>query len=125
MPLLWFPEFVSSFLADFFLGMAFYYPDESQMLHVWNILVIGSNFYIVNVGKYFIHGTYGLEYSQVPNTTIITNEVIQFVTQLDLLLVGEFTFQKNHFIIPKKGHQNSTKKFLITFYFYSYEERVL
>ena len=83
------------------------------MLHVWNIylhLVIGSNLYIVNVGKYFIHGTFGLEYSKVPNTTIITNEVIQFVTQLDLLLVGEFTFQKNHFIIPKKGHQNSTKK---------------
>ena len=30
------------------------------------------------------------------------HEVIQFVTQLDLLLVGEFTFQKNHFILPKK-----------------------
>lgn len=81
--------------------MAFYYPDAPCTEYL--LPFGGSNFYIVNVGKYFIHGTYGLEYSKVPNTTIMTNEVIQFVTQLDILLVGEFTFQKNHLIIPKKS----------------------
>ena len=63
-------SFVSSVLADLLLGDG---EPTTQMLHVWNIylhLVIGSNVYIVNVGKYFIHGTYGLEY--VPSTTIIT-----------------------------------------------------